>query len=178
MPIHDWSLVDAGIFHHFHQTWAIELANTLNAGGLPPGFFAMAEQIVSGPIPDVVTLQRLPPKAVRPASGGLAVEEVPPKARFVTSAELDRYARKADRITIKHGLGQVVAVLEIVSPGNKGSGHALRSFVQKAEQFCARVSTYSSWICFRLRHVIRRAFIKRSGTRFKRSRLSCRPTSR
>jgi hypothetical protein len=50
------------------------------------------------------------------------------------SAEPDRYASKANRIVIKHPLGEVVAVIEIVSPGNKNSWHALRSFVQKAEQ--------------------------------------------
>jgi hypothetical protein len=46
--------------------------------------------------------------------------------------ERDRYADKANRIVVKHHLGQVVAVLEIVSPGNKHSQHALRSFVEKA----------------------------------------------
>jgi hypothetical protein len=45
---------------------------------------------------------------------------------------MDLYVRKANRIAIKHRLGQVVAVIEIVSPGNKSSSHALRSFVEKA----------------------------------------------
>ena len=26
MPIHDWSKVDAGIFHHFHHAWIEETA--------------------------------------------------------------------------------------------------------------------------------------------------------
>ena len=50
MPIHDWSRTDAGIFHDFHQAWTIEIRNALNDGSLPSGFFALAEQIVSGPI--------------------------------------------------------------------------------------------------------------------------------
>ena len=134
MPIHDWSRVDAGVFHHFHQTWIIEICNTLNAGRLPPGFFALAEQVLSGPIPDVVTPGRChSPINPSQAAGGVAVADRPPKARFVTSAEVDRYARKANRILIKHPLGAVVAVIEIVSPGNKSSGHAVRSFVRKAE---------------------------------------------
>jgi hypothetical protein len=41
------------------------------------------------------------------------------------------YVRKADRITVRHRRGQVVAVVEIVSPGNKASASALRSFVEK-----------------------------------------------
>ena len=135
MPIHDWSRVDAGVFHDFHQAWTIELRNALNAGVLPPGFFAMAEQVASGPIPDVVTLQRQrTPGEVEPSNGGVAVAAAPPKARFITSAQLDPYVHKANRIAIKHGLGQVVAVIEVVSPGNKSSLHALRSFVTKAEE--------------------------------------------
>ncbi len=134
MPIHDWSRVDAGVFHDFHQAWTIEICNALNGGGLPPGFFAMAEQVASGPIPDVVTLQRRRTQGEpKQPTGGVAVAAAPPKARFITSAELDPYVHKANRIAIKHGLGQVVAVIEVVSPGNKSSLHSLRSFVTKAE---------------------------------------------
>lgn len=135
MPIHDWTRVDPGIFHDFHQAWTIEIRNALNGGKLPPGYFAMAEQVLSGPIPDVITLQRraAPGEPPYPA-GGVAVAEAPPRARFVTSAEPDLYARKANRIAIKHRLGRVVAVIEIVSPGNKSSRHALRSFVEKAHE--------------------------------------------
>src|SRR5207244_823486 len=134
MPIHDWSRVEPGIFHDFHQAWTIEIRNALNGGGLPGGYFAMAEQVLSGPIPDVVTLQRRPkPTESTPGRGGLAVAEAPPQARFVRSADVDPYVRKANRLVIKHRLGQIVAVLEIMSPGNKSSQHALRSFVEKAE---------------------------------------------
>ncbi len=101
MPIHDWTTVSAGTFHNFHFLWTATLANRLNAGVLPPGFFAMAEQVVGGPEAD---------------------------------QESERYARKARRIAIQHGLGNVVAVIEIVSPGNKNSRHALRAFVTKAAE--------------------------------------------
>jgi hypothetical protein len=137
MAIHDWSRVDAGVFHDFHQAWTIELCNALNGGVLPSGFFAMAEQDASGPIPDVITLQQRRPTSDEPSSnGGIAVAAAPPKARFVTSAPpLDMYARKANIIGIRHRLGKIVAVIEVVSPGNKSSQHALRSFVSKAEVF-------------------------------------------
>ena len=45
MPIHDWTRVRANRFHHFHQTWTTNLAAALNSGRLPPGYFALAEQI-------------------------------------------------------------------------------------------------------------------------------------
>ena len=32
MPIHDWSKGPAGLFHHFHQRWAISICDALNAG--------------------------------------------------------------------------------------------------------------------------------------------------
>jgi hypothetical protein len=134
MPIHDWSRVEAGIFHHFHQGWTMELANALNAGALPSGFFAMAEQVVGGPIPDVVTLKRRAQEKDRPDEGGVAVADAPPRARFIASAEVDLYAARANRIAIKHHLGQVVAIMEIISPGNKSTQHALRTFVLKAAE--------------------------------------------
>jgi hypothetical protein len=133
MPIHDWSRVDAGIFHDFHQAWTIGIRDALNGGGLPSGYFAMAEQIISGPIPDVGTLQQRP-GSTRPltAAGGIALADAPPRARFTTTAEIDPYVAKANHIAIKHRLGRVVAVIEIVSPGNKSSQHALRSFAEKS----------------------------------------------
>ena len=42
-----------------------------------------------------------------------------------------RSARKADRLAVRQG-GQIVAVVEIVSPGNKSSRAGLRSFVAKS----------------------------------------------
>jgi hypothetical protein len=133
MSIHDWSRVDAGIFHHFHQSWTIEIANALNGGGLPAGYFAMAEQIVSGPIPDVVMLQKRSGQPIAPKNGsGIAVADAPPQARFTTTAEVDPYVAKANHIAIKHRLGRVVAVIEIISPGNKSSRHALRSLTEKS----------------------------------------------
>ncbi len=132
MPIHDWTRVDAGLFHDFHQDWTIELRRSLNAGLLPPGFVALTDQRVSGPIPDVLTLNRNPSPAGKPvANGGLAVAPGPPTARFVIEHEEDTYARRANRIKIQHRHGKVVAVLEVISPGNKNSQNALRAFVRK-----------------------------------------------
>jgi len=32
MPIHDWSHVDANLFHDFHQTWSVAIRTRLNNG--------------------------------------------------------------------------------------------------------------------------------------------------
>jgi hypothetical protein len=132
MPVHDWTRVDAGLFHAFHQGWTIALCNALNAGALPPGYFALPEQVISGPIPDVLTLRQLPRTSPRrDSSGGLVTMTATPRTRFVQRAEANRYARKANRITVRHEHGRIVAVIEIVSPGNKDSRHALQAFVRK-----------------------------------------------
>lgn len=133
MPIHDWTRVNPGLFHHFHQCWVIELANALNAGRLPEGYSALAEQRAMGLVPDVLTLQSGPRREEpRGQDGGLAVAEAPPKAWAIRRAEEDDYASRANRIAIHHPLGEVVAVIEVVSPGNKSSRSALRSFTEKA----------------------------------------------
>ena len=105
----------------------------LNAGLLPKGMIAMAEQIIGRPEPDVVTLQQS--DIMFSANGGNAatMTEAPPqpKTQFVIPVEVERYAAKANRVVVRHSLGKVVAVVELVSPGNKDSRHALRSFVEK-----------------------------------------------
>jgi hypothetical protein len=134
MPIHDWTRVRANRFHDFHQSWTIAIRNALNGGLLPDGYLAMAEQITGGPEPYVVTLS-LPIEPGAGATGGLMVDESPPKMRMQTQSDAVNYARKANRVTIHHPDGQVVAVIEIVSPGNKDSKHAVRSFARKATEF-------------------------------------------
>jgi hypothetical protein len=132
MPIHDWTRVEAGTFHAFHFFWIGTLCHRLNHGGLPRGFFALPEQHVPGPEADILALETRPKTARKRAGGGTAVIETPPRTRIVESTE--RYAKKANRIAIRHEEGHVVAFIEIVSPGNKRSRQGLRAFVDKATQ--------------------------------------------
>jgi hypothetical protein len=52
MPINDWSYLEPGNFHHFHQQWISALTDSLNGGLLPPDYLALAEQVTGRPIPD------------------------------------------------------------------------------------------------------------------------------
>lgn len=133
MPMHDWSRVQAGIYHNFHILWLAAITNRLNAGMLPQGMIAMAEQIIGGPEPDVVTLQQNDiALSANAASATMMTEALPkPKTEFVIPVDVERYSAKANRVVVRHSLGKVVAVVEVVSPGNKDSRHALRSFVEK-----------------------------------------------
>jgi hypothetical protein len=139
MPIHDWTCVDAGLFHAFHQSWIVVLSRALNAGVLPSDYYALPERSIRGPIPDGLTLQ-LSEERIESngTSTGLAVATAPPRARVVRRAEDHIYARKADRIAVRHRHGQVVAVVEIVSPGNKASKNELRAFVEKTANLIAQ----------------------------------------
>ena len=145
MPIHDWTRVKAGIFHDFHHEWISTIKRALNTGVLPSDYYALAEQIAGGLGPDVLTLGNVPDEPARASGNGLevvsgssgqsgvALAAKPPKVSFTAVAELEQYSRKRNRIAIRHSSSdQIVAVIEIVSPGNKASGHALRSFVEKA----------------------------------------------
>lgn len=137
MPIHDWSRVKAGLFHDFHQVWSVEIRNALNRGLLPAGYAALVEQRVDGPEPDVIAVE-IDEDAERGSGpsglSGTTATLASPRTRIVQQLKSDatRYAEKANRISIRHALGDVVAVIEIVSPGNKNTQSALRSFVQKA----------------------------------------------
>jgi hypothetical protein len=135
MPIHDWTRVDAGIFHHFHLEWIGDLSRALNRGLLPPDYYALAEQVAGGLGPDVLSLKS--PGSAVPISdepnGGVALAVTPPKVHFRLRAEPDLYAAKAKTIVIRHiSRHQIIAMVEIVSPGNKSSRLGLRAFVDKA----------------------------------------------
>jgi hypothetical protein len=131
MPIHDWTRVNAGLFHDFHQVWSVELRNALNRAILPQGFTALVEQRVRGPEPDVIAIET----SSGEPGGNVGLLEAPQTKMVMQARNLaERYAQRANRIAIHHELGQVVAVIEIVSPGNKSSKSALQTFKEKAIQ--------------------------------------------
>src|SRR5688572_17581983 len=139
MPMHDWTRVIAGIFHHFHQRWIGEIADALNDGRLPDGYYALSEQQAEGPIPDVLTLERSMEAGdyetfapIGETSGGVALADAPPRVRYTLEAEQAIYAAKADHVAVFHATGdRVVSYVEVVSPGNKQSEAAVRKFLDK-----------------------------------------------
>jgi hypothetical protein len=135
MPLHDWSRVPPGLFHDFHQTWAIQIKLALNAGILPKGISALVEQR-SGPWEsDVLTIERYG-RSLENMEGGATTAALAPSAtRMVGRSSKQIYATRANRIVVKHRLGRTIAVIEIVSPGNKDSRAALRDFVEKIVDF-------------------------------------------
>ena len=102
MPIHDWTRVPAGTWHDFHVGWVARLGRELNTGPLPNGYHALAQ-----PQPD--------------------------RAEDATTDEPAAYALKRRTIAIRRDHDDaLVALIEIVSPGNKSARRALETFVEKA----------------------------------------------
>jgi hypothetical protein len=142
MPIHDWTRVDAGIFHAFHHDWITEIARALNRGPLPASYYALPEQIAGGLGPDVLTLRRPTnngePPSLIPDEGGVALAVAPPKVRFRVEAEANQYAAKAKAVVVRHVSNhQVIAIVEIISPGNKNNQRGFEAFVRKAHETLA-----------------------------------------
>jgi hypothetical protein len=108
MPIHDWSKVDAGLFHHFHLTWSCRIADVLNNGAVPEGYY--------------VLLERRSTKA-------------PTDQAFDGLTDAEVYANRANRLVIRQSSGEVVSVIEIVSPGIKESQSTFQSFVERVLHF-------------------------------------------
>jgi hypothetical protein len=137
MPVHDWARVGAGICHAFHHGWIEELSRALNRGVLPPDYYALPEQHAAGFGPDVVTLtgsrDHAGNAAPIKANGGLLGAR--PKMKPTAESDLEFYRRKQTPIIVRHVSGdRVVAMIEVVSPGNKSSAHAVRTFVKKAAE--------------------------------------------
>ncbi|MEX0818829.1 MAG: DUF4058 family protein [Pirellulaceae bacterium] len=139
MPLHDWTRVEAGIFHAFHTTWISEIQNNLNRGLLPEGFYALAEQHAGRFIADILTLHARPDlyepaPPIPPAlleTGGTAVAEAPPKVRSVEEIDTDEQQLQRT-LSIRHiSTHRVVALLEIVSPANKDRPENVEAFAVK-----------------------------------------------
>ena len=135
MPIHDWKRVDTNVYHHFHQRWTMSICDALNSGVLPSGYSALAEQHAAGLVLNVFALQRRQNGTARSVPRGDVLTAEAPKTRLVFHNEKNRLHLRANRIAVRHRMGEVVCIIEIVSPGNKDSRTALRSFVQKTREF-------------------------------------------
>jgi hypothetical protein len=153
MPIHDWARVHAGIFHHFHQRWIAAITDVLNQRLLPAEYYALAEQQGAGFELDVLTLKTsgAPESAADAAEhpvtqpsgncdgndaagGGVLVAE--PRVRVRAEADLEFYRRKQNVVAVRHiSDDRLIAIVEIVSKGNKLGRKAFEDFVRKAGAF-------------------------------------------
>src|SRR5947209_7216323 len=137
MPIHDWTRVEAGIFHSFHNAWITHLGDALNSGLLPPGYYALGEQHAGRVVTDVLTLHASRPNGeppLPPSGGGLALAEAPPQVRRQLTA-IQTYRQLRRTLAIRHVSGhRLIALVEIVSPANKDRLESVEVFVTKTAE--------------------------------------------
>lgn len=146
----------AGTFHHFHSLWIADISRCLNEHFLPPGFYAMAEQHAGRLVPDILTLtspqwiSRVECSRVDYVSdcdtdeaderksplpeGAMALSETPPQVSFRSvPSDAKIYREKRQTIAIRQEpTSRIVAMIEIVSPGNKDGSKAMNEFVSKS----------------------------------------------
>ncbi len=138
MPVHDWTRVDAGVFHSFHGAWITHLMGSCNGGLLPAGYYALAEQHASKRIADILTLELSepsPPWNPVLRDRAVAVADAPPQVDLKLVADAKAAYRTLRRtLTIRHVSGhRVVALLEIISPGNIDRASSVQEFAAKID---------------------------------------------
>ena len=143
MPVHDWSRVFDGAFHAFHHSWITFIQESLNSGILPPGYYALAEQVAKRAIADVLTLpSKGRPRVSSPANPSAARLPSRPRRHECSireRIEAEPFTRRQNSIVIRHASDdRVIALIEILSAGNKSSNKEFRAFVNKAVRFLER----------------------------------------
>ena len=138
MPLHDWTRVDGGIFYSFHNSRIASIVETLNNGLLPEDYYSLGDQVAGLGDPDVLALY-VPNDNGNSngygysGDGGTALMTAQPKTRVVAHADNDNYTRLQRRIAIRHVSGhRIVALIEIISAGNKSSHFRWNEFLDKA----------------------------------------------
>lgn len=132
MPVHDWIKVRDGMFHDFHVEWLTSIKHALNHGILPKGYYATVDQHTGKFLPDVLTLESVRGRSnIGSRRANAPVLLTKPRRRPTAEAEIDYRGRK--KVVAVHHVSNddVVAIVEIVSPGNKKGKRAFSAFVNK-----------------------------------------------
>ena len=145
MPLHDWTRIAPNDFHDMHVSWIATIRTRLNTGLLPDGYYAMAEHVVPPYAPDVLTLatgergaQPQWPDGGDGGGGGVAVATETEVEVTLTAGPRKREKPPERHITVRHAEGRrLVAVIELVSPGNKAKATAIRGLVEKSAALLA-----------------------------------------
>lgn len=131
MPVHDWTLVEAGIFHAHHTAWTAEIQNRLNGGLLPKGYYALAEQH-AGPVEPAAHARRRS-LAIRHVSGHrlIALLEIVSPANKDRPRHLEDFAAKVAS-ALERGIH--VLMVDLFPPGPHDPGGMHDVITQRLEQ--------------------------------------------
>jgi hypothetical protein len=120
-------------FKSLNAAWATYLSNTLNHGGLPPGFRAFPEVSVGvGVEADVATYEGQERGAAREGNGVVATAVwAPPRPPIVVPVDFSELEVLEIQVIDDEGEGRLVAAVEFVSPANKDRPSHRAAFAAK-----------------------------------------------
>jgi hypothetical protein len=143
MPIHDWTRAGVWAFHDFHHSWISQISRSLKHLVLPKGYYALVERHAGRSDQDLLALQgehqepagpapwrvEIPRKAGAEEDLSARLSLDPPRARLQVEGEMAFYRRKRATVVVRHvSNDRVVAMIEVVSPGNKSHQRAIDRF--------------------------------------------------
>ena len=134
--IHDWTQVDSRIVYGFQHGWTVRLANALNRR-LPETHYALLQQRTylekaKRHVPYILDFSKEPNSEQRP-------KRPKPNTAVVATSDMEIYRRKKNILAIRHVTDhRLVAVLELISPGNKSGRRPVASLVRKVADFLNR----------------------------------------
>ena len=135
MPMYDWTRVSPNDFHDFHVSWLVTIRTALNSGLLPRSFFALAEHVTPPYVPDVIALEESDreEQSVIPSQETGTILTLP-KIQFASKARDRGKVRPPQRwVAIRQErTRRLVAVIELVSPGNKADRKSFDEFLAKS----------------------------------------------
>ena len=134
MPAHDWTRVSADTFRGFHNQWLTRIADALNEGGMPGGYYVMQEADAGPYVPDLLAMRRGEAEDLPGASPvASAVALAPPKVadrRVYREEARDVYRRRHLAVRRDDG-GRLVALIEVVFAANKDRAASVAQFAGK-----------------------------------------------
>jgi hypothetical protein len=122
MPLHDWTKFDAGVFHDFHQGWAVQISSALNSGLLPDEYYALIQMPLATTEAEIFPL----------VFGSDRLDEQGYPREITAEDERQIYVIKKNIIGIHRSSDEsLVAKVELVAPGNKSTEAAYRRLLNR-----------------------------------------------
>lgn len=122
----------------FHGAWAAAMARLLNAGVLPPGYYAVPFLDRDGPVEiDVATLRES--EVADPPTGSTDAQPwAPPAPGLAVAVEWPEPDEVRVEVLTDDGEPRLAAAVELVSPRNKDRPRAREAFAAKCADFLRR----------------------------------------
>ncbi len=134
MPLYDHFAAPLSRTHPwrgFHSAWAAALARHLNQGVLPPGFYAIPNINLDGPVEVDVAALHDQQGAAGPSAEDVQTAWTPPEPALTVALDFPALELIEVQVFYDEGDPRLTAAIELVSPRNKDRPEARRAFAVK-----------------------------------------------